>query len=224
MPNTSTVQIENSANAVFYAALDRLCRRDRHLAAIGQARASGESAGVLVLDVQKDFVPIVYKKLMKIIRLIALSGDPFGAIAVNDEVLQVADLKRLCPAIAKPTGSYDRRSMNEQQQQVNRRYRALLGFEATKGTIFIISTAGVYLEVLIHEGTTSRIPPEDMIGKPLDAILPLETALHITQQIKAAYAEGKRRKIQYGIWERRYESEVIPVPGADQCFLVCVRL
>lgn len=211
-----------SANSAFYTALTRLCWRDRRLGnAIQSVRAGGDGKTLVI-----ESTALPYSKLFGIARLVLITGAAFDRISLNGRSIEIQLLVDLCPAIAGRTGDYDRLSNVEQREQIGRRLQAILSYEKRNATLFVVSTDGVYLDVYIRDGMESRIPAEQMVGRSLSEVLAphpkgLEAAFFLTTQIRAAYEEGKQRTVEYGIWERRYSADIVPVLGSNEVFLVC---
>jgi hypothetical protein len=217
----------DSANTAFYQALARLCQNDKLLrSAIRFVRAGGFDGQTLVLEINPRCVEKSFTKVLRIVRLIFLTGANFKRINFNNDCVEIDALLKLYPCITKNLkGVFDKKRNMEILTQQAHRYRALLGFATSQATIFVISTAGVYKDVHIRNGTESKIPIEDMLNRSLCKVLPsLETALFIVQQIKEAYAENLPRTIEYGLWDRRYSASIFPIAGNEEVVLACTRI
>lgn len=217
----------DSANAAFYQALSRLCQSDKLLrAAVRFVRAGGLDGQTLVLEINSGRLEQAYKKLLRIVRLILLTGANFQRISLGGDCVKVNALLKFHPCINKNLkGVIDKRRDMELAAQYAQRYRALLGYATSKATVFVISTTGVYKDVHIQQGVESKISVEEMLNRPLDEVLPsLETALFIVRQIKEAYAETEPREIEYSLWDRRYLAAIFPIEGAEEVVLVVNRI
>jgi hypothetical protein len=216
-----------SVNSAFYEALERLCLADKQLGtAIRFARAGGIDGQTLVLEVHALQLEKAFRKLLRIVRLIHLTGAVFKRVSVNDRCIEITSLTQLHPGITENlTGVFDKRRNMELATQYAQRYRALLGFATSKATIFVLSVDGVYKDVHIQQGVESKISVEEMLNRPLDEVLPsLETALFIIQQVQEAYTENEPRTITYELWDRRYEAQIFPIAGAEEVVLACNRI
>lgn len=215
------------ANNAFYLSLWRLCQNDRLLSeTIRSARAGGACGQVLILEINQERLESAYKKIFRIARLIVLLGANFKFIDINGHNISLDSLIKLQPAISNvKEGVFDRLRNMEQAVQLAQRYRALLGYATSKATVFVVSTSGIYKDVHLRQGVVSKIPPEQMINRPLDEVLPsMETALYLIRQIQESYRLNECRQIQYGLWNYQYEAQIIPIQGAEEVVLVCNRL
>ena len=215
-----------------YAAFNRLLDTDpRFRKAVVRY---GFFSKMAVIQTREPFT--VYAKIYSLIRLIRLCGHPATQIGIHelDEMGKVCredyhKISRLIvlrpKVLLKSDGVYDRKLTMSILEQNAARFQALASFVTANATLFGIGVDGIYKKVKVQEGVESKIAPEDMEGRSLFEVLPSEeTALSILAQIKQAYEANKPRTIQYGLWDRKYESTILPSPGLEEVVLICKRL
>jgi hypothetical protein len=216
-----------STSQPFYQAFHQFCQTDKLLRGkIQLFKISSHDAGLIEMIVQPCHLEVFCKKFLRIAQWILLVGsDRFHSIQLNEINFKLEGLLSLQPGLCRLEGINDRRAQVEQINQNAQRYRALLGFATCKSTVMIISTTGIYKDIHLQQGIASQIPIEEMLNKSLDEVLPdLQTAFYVLQQIKEAYAAQEGRTIQYGLWDRTYSSQIVPIAGAQEVVLVCNRL
>jgi mannose/fructose/N-acetylgalactosamine-specific phosphotransferase system component IIB len=176
----------------------------------------------LILIAGPGGLKLGFSKLQKIISLIWLaSANQFRALQIENTILSVESLLRLYPNIEQQSeGELDRERRMEQSRQDLLRYQAVLGCITNKANVFVISTSGVYKQVILREKAQNKISIDQMIDRSLDQVLELETAFYLLKQIREAYAAAEQRLIEYEISGKHYRSQIIPIQGAEEIVLI----
>lgn len=212
----------------------RLIQRDRYLAsAIQNFHVDWYEQGMVahIEPVPGQFKWIA-RKLLKIASILLALGN-FEAIEIGSRnrilTFLVADLIETCPSIQDVIMEGDREHRLEITQARQKNFlNSLLAYHEQRSSIFVISTDGIYKDIRIHKGTISKIPPEKMLGQPIDRFLGLETAAYLKTKIQQAYQTSQSIEACYSICYpdgelRQYKADIIPVSNTESVLLLCNR-
>jgi hypothetical protein len=143
----------------------------------------------------------------------------------------VCDLLELCPAIENIPMQNDLQHEQEiPHARQGKILECLLKYHQQQHSVFVIGTNGTYQDIWIHQGTTSKTPPEEMLGKPIDQFVGLEAAAYLRSRIQKAYEENQALEVSYRILfypdkeERQYQGEIIPLENMEAVLLLCKRV
>lgn len=165
-------------------------------------------------------------RLVKIARYLLSLGD-FKTITIDSKrrptTYLISDLVEICPKIYKGIESNGMHRVKEAQ------FLALMQYQSRRCSAFLISLSGVYLDVMIHQGTDSKISPELMRGKPIADFVGKETASVLLQSIHRAYRLVQFVDVHYSITypdgeTREYTAELVPAPGTESVIALVNRL
>lgn len=188
-----------------------------------------EDGGLICsMEAPQERLGWIFRHVPRIVGWLFCLG-PFKSLIIVSgaylECFSISKILEVWPALMKRKGPLDRAHEMEilTYTQQHGRLEALYGVLLRDYSLFVIDDDGRYLDARIHAGTISRIPPEGMIGRTLAEVLPDGRGESIAAWIGEAIATGQRRMISYQLWERSYQSEVIPLAGEKAALVVCQR-
>lgn len=194
-----------SPNLPLVHVFKRLIQSDRVFRFISSITVSDSDPHLLLIRVEEARQQLVCKKLPQLAQqLQELAGDRFRLIQVNEDILPVEILLKM----AAPEGS-------ALVEQAMRRYRT------EQVSVSIVSTTGVFKHIDLSPSTLKCVQLEQIVGKSVDEVLPLETAFWLLQNLQEAYAAGEARVIQFRLGGNSCRTEIRPIDGAGEVILAC---
>ncbi len=105
--------------------------------------------------------------------------------------------------------------------QSKARYRALL--EALPDMVFRVSADGTYLDFVPAKGMKPYVPPEELLGKRMDEVLPEDVAKVARNGIERAFETGETQTIVYQLEQgealAHFEARIVPI-GKNEALAV----